>query len=157
MSQFLVALSTLLHTLATVVFIGYYVVLALICVPALMDGPESARGPLVSGFSKRSRTWLYAALVLFALSGAYLTLVDSNYLGLANFGNGWGILMLVKHTVVFIMIVAGFWFNAIQRVGPRASSNTGAAQAIDRFRSHVNWMAVGGLAVLVLTAIAQVQ
>jgi uncharacterized membrane protein len=157
MSQFLVALSTLLHNLATVVFIGYYVVLALICIPAILETPENTRGVLVSAISRHSRTWLYAALVIFALSGGYLTLVDSNYLGLANFGNTWGILMLVKHTVILGMVAVAFWFNAVLRVGPLASSNSGAAQAIARFRSHINWMAVLGVAVLLLTAIAQGQ
>jgi uncharacterized membrane protein len=157
MSQLLVALATLLHNLATVIFIGYYVVLALICLPALLENPENARGPLISGISKHSRTWLYVALVIFAPSGVYLTLVDPNYLGLANFGNVWGVLMLVKHTVIVGMVVAAFWFNAILRVGPLASSNTGAAQAIARFRTYVNSMAVCGVVVLLLTAIAQGQ
>lgn len=157
MSQFLVAFSTLLHNLATAIFIGYYVVLALICMPALGDGPEAARGPIITAISKRSQTWLYVALVIFALSGAYLTLVDPNYLGLANFGNVWGILMLLKHTVVFAMVVAGFWFNAVLRVGPLASSNTGAGQAAARFRTYINSMAICGGVVLLLTAIAQTQ
>jgi len=157
MSQFLVALSTLLHNLATVVFIGYYIVLALICMPAILESPENARGALITAISRHSRTWLYAALVLFALSGAYLTLVDSNYLGLANFGNAWGILMLVKHLLVLGMVAVGFWFNSVLRVGPLASSSTGAAQAMAGFRTYVNWMALIGVAVLLLTAIAQIQ
>jgi hypothetical protein len=50
----------------------------------------------------------------------------------------------------------GFWLNAILRVGPPMSSNTGASQALSRFRWYVNAMAIIGAAVLLLTAIAQV-
>ena len=155
MSPVLVALSLWLHAVATVVFIGYYVLLALIYLPALQDGPQDSRGATITLISRHSRTWLYLSLVVFAVSGAYLTLVDPDYLGLGNFSNPWTILMLVKHTIILLMVGMGFWFNAIMHVGPLAT--TGAPQAIARFRSHVDWMAVGGLAVLLLTAIAQVQ
>ena len=43
MSPVLVALSLWLHAVATVVFIGYYVLLALIYLPALQDGPQESR------------------------------------------------------------------------------------------------------------------
>jgi uncharacterized membrane protein len=157
MSPVLDALSLWLHAMATVVFIGYYVLLALIYLPALQDGPQESRGASITLISRHSRTWLYVALVTFAASGAYLTLVDPDYLGLGNFSNPWTILMLAKHTVILIMVGMGFWFNAILHVGPLASSNTGTARAMARFRSHVNWMAACGLAVLLLTEIAQVQ
>jgi hypothetical protein len=55
------------------------------------------------------------------------------------------------------MIGMGFWFNAILRVGPLMSSNTGAAQAISRFRWYANAMAVCGVLVLFFTALAQVE
>jgi hypothetical protein len=55
------------------------------------------------------------------------------------------------------MIGMGFWFNAILRVGPLMSSNTGAEQALVRFRQYSNLMAITGILVLLLTAIAQIQ
>ena len=83
-------------------------------------------------------------------------LIDSGYLGFMDFGNFWGIVMLVKHILVFAMIVLGFWFNAILRVGPMMSSNH-PEQAIARFRQSVNVMAICGVLVLLLTALAQVE
>jgi uncharacterized membrane protein len=157
MSQVLIALSLWLHALATVVFIGYYVLLALIYLPALQEASEETLGMGITLISRHSRTWLYASLVALAVSGAYLTLVDPDYLGLGNFSNPWTILMLMKHTIILIMVGMGFWFNAILHVGPLASSNTGAAQATARFRAHADWMAGCGVAVLLLTAIAQAQ
>lgn len=100
---------------------------------------------------------MYIALLIFALTGIYLTLADPNYLGLANFGNVWGILMLVKHLIIVGMIGMGFWFNAILRVGPMMRSNSGAEQAVRRFRLYVNLMAISGILVLLLTAVAQLE
>lgn len=153
MSQILIALSEWLHAIATVVFVGYFLLLALIYLPVLSKGDGTA----LSEISKRSRSWLYVSLLIFLITGFYLTLADPNYLGLANFGNLWTILMLVKHVLILGMIAIGFWFNAILRVGPMMRSNSGAAQAAIHFRLYTNLMAISGVIVLLLTALAQVQ
>lgn len=151
MTQFLISISTWLHAIATVVFIGHFVLLAGIYLPAL-----SKNGTALSEISKRSRPWMYASLLIFAITGTHLMMIDSGYLGFMDFGNFWGIVMLVKHILVFAMIVLGFWFNAILRVGPMMSSNH-PEQAIARFRQYVNVMAICGVLVLLLTALAQVE
>ena len=153
MSQILITLSIWLHALGTVIFIGHYLLLSLIYLPAL----ENEDRTFLSKISKQSRRWLYLSLLVFAITGIYLTFVDPNYLGLANFRNLWGILMLLKHLLILGMIVMGFWVNAILRVGPMMSSNSGALQAATRFRLYSNLMAISGVLVLLLTAIAQVE
>lgn len=153
MSQILFSLSTWLHAVATVVMIGHYLLLALIYLPVLEK--ENSGGPILSAISKRSRVWMYLSLAVFAVTGIYLTIADSNYLGIGNFGNLWGVLMLIKHLLIVGMIVLGFWFNAIMRVGPLMSSNNGASQAIARFGLYSKLMAGSGLLVLLLTAVAQ--
>ncbi len=150
MTMILIALSYWLHTLATAVFIGHFVLLAVIYLPVLADHPAA-----LSAISKRSRWWLYASMLTLALTGTHLTFVDSNYLGLGNFSNFWSAAMLVKHLLLLGMIGMGFWYNAILRVGPLMSSNTGAAQAISRFRWYANTMTIFGILVLLLTALAQ--
>lgn len=151
MSQILISLSYWLHALATVVFVGHYFLLATIYLPAL-----SKNGPSLSEISKRSRYWLYGSLIVFAVTGVYLTFVDPNYQGIGNFNNFWTVMMLVKHILIVGMIALGFWYNAILRVGPLISSNH-PEQAIARFRQYVNAMAVCGVLVLLLTAIAQIE
>ena len=84
-------------------------------------------------------------------------LIDSGYLGFMDFGNFWGVVMMVKHILVFAMIALGFWFNTIMRVGPMMSSNNNAELGITRFRQYVNVMAICGVLVLLLTALAQVE
>jgi len=153
MSQILVAISFWLHALGTVVFIGHYLLLSTLYLPIL----EKGGGAFLSQISKRSRPWLYISLLVFAITGTYLTLIDPSYLGIGNFGNLWGVLMLVKHILIFGMIGLGFWYNAFLRVGPMMASNNNAALGIRRFRMYSNLMTISGVLVLLLTALAQVE
>lgn len=152
MSQILISISVWLHILATVVFIGHYLLLATIYLPVL-----SKNGTALSEISKCSRSWIYASLTIFMVTGIYLMLVDPNYLGIGNFNNFWAVMMLLKHLIIVVMIALGFWYNAILRVGSLMNSNMGVEQAIVRFRKHVNTMTVCGALVLLLTALAQVE
>lgn len=153
MSQILIALSVWLHALATVVFIGHYLLLAVIYLPTL----EKNGGTFLSEISKRSRPWLYGSLLIFIVTGTYLMLIDTGYLGFMNFGNFWGIVMLLKHVLIFGMIGLGFWYNAFLRVGPMMASNNSAELGIRRFRTYSNLMTIAGVLVLLLTALAQVE
>ena len=155
MSQILFSLSTWLHALATIIMIGHYLLLSLIHLPVLAK--ENGGGVILSAISKRSRVWIYVSLGIFAVTGTHLTFVDSNYLGLGDFGNLWSILMLVKHLLIMVMIALGFWYNAVLRVGPMMSSNNGAEQAIARFGLYSKLMAGCGVLVLLLTALAQFE
>ena len=153
MSAILIAISIWLHNIGTIVLIGHYLLLSLLYIPIL----KNEKATILSEISKRSRLWMYASLLIFAVTGTYLTFADPNYLGFANFGNVWGILMLIKHLLILGMIAMGFWFNAILRVGPMMRSNNGAEQAMLRFRLYANLMAISGVLVLLLTALAQVE
>ena len=153
MSQILIALSVWLDALGTVILVGHYLLLSVIYLPAL----EKNSGTILSEISKRSRSWMYISLVIFAITGVYLMFADPNYLGVGDFGNLWSIMMLLKHVLILGMIAMGFWFNAIQRVGPMMSSNTGVELATRRFRLYANLMAIAGVWVLLFTALAQME
>lgn len=157
MSQLLFSLFTWLHALATVIFIGQYLLLAVLYLPAFAKQKAEITGPILSDISKRSRPWMYASLLIFMVTGIYLMIVDPNYLGVGDFGNLWSIAMLVKHLLIVAMIGMGFFFNAILRVGPLMSSNSGAESAIARFGIYTKLMAVCGVLVLLLTALAQFE
>ncbi len=153
MSQILIALSFWFHSLATVLLIGYYLLLTLIYLPVLSE----AGGTYLSEISKRSRSWLYISLLIFVITGVHLTFIDPNYLGIGNFDNFWSIMMLVKHILLLVMLAMGFWFNGILRIGPLMRSNTGASQALVRFRQYSSSMTITGILILLLTAISQTQ
>jgi uncharacterized membrane protein len=156
MSQILFSLFTWLHTLATVVFIGHYLLLSLIYLPAFAKVKAEIAGPILSEVSKRSRPWLYISLVIFMVTGIYLMIVDPNYRGVGNFGNPWAVAMLVKHILIVAMIGMGFVFNVLMRIGPMMSSNL-QEQAIARFGLYTKLMTVCGVLVLLLTAFAQFE
>ncbi len=156
MPQILIPLSNVLHTLATVIFIGYYLLLSLLYLPVLSKMEQGGAAAL-SEVSKKSRVWLYAALGLFAATGIYLTLMDPYYLGLGKFQNAWSLLMLVKHILILGMIGLGFWFNVIVRVGSLLRSTSNSALGVTRLRLYSNAMSICGVLVLILTAVAQVK
>ena len=153
MAQILIALSVWLHALGTVVLIGHYLLLSVIYLPVL----ARYNSTILSEISKRSRPWMYTSLLIFMMTGIYLMLVDPNYLGVGNFGNIWGVLMLIKHILVVGMIGLGFWFNAILRVGPMMGSNNSAELGMRRFHLYSNLMTISGVLVLLLTALAQME
>jgi uncharacterized membrane protein len=157
MQSLWISLSMWLHAIATAVFIGHFILLAVVYIPAFQGQKDSASFEILSRISKLSRAWLYAALGVFIVTGTYLMLIDQNYLGLMNFGTLWGIVMLLKHVFIFAMLAVGFWYNAIQRVGPTLVSTNRASQAFDQFRRYTNWMALLGILVLLLTAISQAE
>ena len=156
MTQFLIPLSNLLHTLATILFVGYFALLVILVIPILSSKGTSGLQAL-SELSKRSRWWLYGALAIFAVTGVYLTVSDANYSGLGKFDSAWSILMLAKHIIILAMLGVGFWFNAIKRVGPAMLSTSNAAAGLTRFKHYCTLMTICGFLILVLTAIGQMQ
>ena len=156
MSQILIPVSYWLHSLGTVVLIGYYFILILILLPVLKNNQASpVSGTILSEISKRSRGWLYISLLIFIITGIYLMLTDPNYLGLGNFGNPWSVLMLVKHIIIVAMLGIGFWFNGLKRVGTEVRINPDTAQALDSFSRYARLMAIAGAMVLLLTVVSQ--
>jgi len=158
MSQIFITISYWLHSLATVVLIGDFVLLALVYLPVFINHQEDpASAAILAEVSRRSRGWLYGALGIFILTGIYLMLVDPNYLGLGNFGNTWAVLMLVKHILVLGMIGVGLVYNALLRVGPQLKTGIDTSSAFARFKQYSYLMAVLGVLVLLFTAVAQAQ
>lgn len=160
MSQLLLATSTTLHAFAMLIFIGHYLLMSLIYIPAVsgQDNAGQAQGaPILGAMSRESRKWLYGSILVFLVTGVHLMLADPNYQGIGNFSNPWAMLMLIKHIVIIVMIGLGFWFNMLQRVGPAMRSNSSAAQGVAKFRQYSNLMSICGIIVLALTALSQIQ
>jgi len=147
-------ISTSLHSIATAIFIGYYFTMTLLINPVL-SRKESIGFTALSEISKRSRWWLYASMGVLAITGIYLTLSDPFYSGIGNFNTPWSILMLAKHIVIMVMVLIGFWFNAIRRAGPGMLSTSNGIPSFKRFNQYCVSMSIGGILILVLTAIGQ--
>ena len=151
MTAFLSGLAAWLHVISAIIFIGHYMLLALVYLPALTkNGVDAQTGAALSNISKASRSWLYASIVVFAVTGSYMTLVDPSYKGLGNFSSTWALLMLIKHVLIVGMIAAGFWYNGILHAGPVLGS--GSTKALETFKRFVYGMAAAGVVILLLTA-----
>jgi uncharacterized membrane protein len=153
MSNFLVALSTWLHVLATIVMVGYFPFASLIYLPVFereMQG-NALRG-LLEQISARFRPFFASALLIFLVTGTHLMLINKNYLGLGDFfGNPWSFLIVTKHVLVLA-------FLALAIYSERAFLSQISDQkplALKQFRWSLYIDTSLGLAILLLTSIAQ--
>ena len=153
MSTFLVALSTWLHALATIVMIGYYVFTSLIYLPILERQMQpNALGDLLEQVSARLRPYFGGSLLIFLVTGTHLMLINENYLGLGNFfGNPWSILIVIKHVLVLTFLALAV-YSERAFLGQISDEKP---EALKQFRRAMNINLIQGLVILLLTSMAQ--
>ncbi|HSJ89165.1 MAG TPA: CopD family protein [Anaerolineales bacterium] len=155
MSTLLVALSTWLHTISTIVMIGYFVFTSLIFLPVLERHIRANElCELLEQVSSRLRPFFGGSLLAFLVTGTYLMVINENYLGLGHFfSNPWSSLIVIKH---FLLVP----FLALAVVSERAFQRQigdDNPQALRRFRWSLSINMFLGLVILLLTSIAQAQ
>jgi uncharacterized membrane protein len=153
MSNFLVALSTWLHALATIIWIGYYVFTTLIYLPVLERQMQAnALRDLLEQLSSRLRPFFGGSLLIFLVTGTHLMLINQNYLGLGNFfGNPWSVLIVVKHVLVLAFLALAVFSERAFLV----QISDQKPEALKQFRWALNINALLGVVILLLTSIAQ--
>ena len=153
MAPLLVALSTGLHVLATVVFVGYYLFTGLIYLPVLERSLNAdALRELLELVSARLRPFFGGSLLTFLVTGTHLMLINQNYQGLGNFfANPWSVLIVIKHAVVLA-------FLAIAVLSERAfmgQISDRKPEALKQFRWATNANTVLGVVIVLMTSAAQ--
>jgi uncharacterized membrane protein len=153
MTFFLVALSTWLHALATIVMIGYYVFTSLIFLPIFESQMQgTALRDLLEQVSARLRPYFGGSLLIFLVSGTHLMLINEHYLGLGNFfGNPWSILIVLKHVLVLAFLVLAI-YSERAFLGKISDENP---EALKKFRLTLNINMFLGMFIILLTSIAQ--
>jgi len=153
MSFILVAFSTWLHTLATIIMIGYFAFASLIYLPVLERRFQAqALRELLAQVSARLRPWFGGALLAFLVTGTYLMLVNPDYLGLGRFfANPWSLLIVIKHVLVLAFLVLA----VVPERAYLRQAGEGDPEALRRYRLALNLDLVLGAAILLLTAFAQ--
>ncbi|OGO56314.1 MAG: hypothetical protein A2V85_10720 [Chloroflexi bacterium RBG_16_72_14] len=148
----LVTLAVTAHLFATVALVGYYAVLAIVIVPALVALPApSGRIEVLARIERRAMPVLLASLVALLATGVYLMTADPQYAGPGIVRDSWASLLLVKHVVIVIMLFVGSYLDGlIVRAAGRADG-----AGLSRITWASRGMAVLGAAVLVITAAAQ--
>ncbi len=142
------------HTMATIVLIGHYLLMALVYLPVFNRrfGSKDLL-ELLAEFNGAVRQRIYAALGVFAITGVYLMFVNESYQGVGNFSNAWSVLMLVKHVLIVGMIGMVMAFNRAIRDGAARSEADGKLPA--RLNVLLWALSACGMLVILLTAFAQ--
>lgn len=158
MDSLLLAGATWLHLLATVVFIGFYVLSGLVMGPAAAQTSVKTRGSLTVAVYEKARPFVLGALLIFIVTGAYLTLVNPLYAGLMRFDNTWSSLILIKHVVVVLLVGVGIYLQRVPVEKMAAAVEAGDERGIVLLAGRVRTLelvaALLGLVILLLTALA---
>jgi uncharacterized membrane protein len=153
------AVSLFFHFVATAVWIGGLLTLALTVHPAmrraLTDAPALAR--LLTGLRRRFTPYSNLSLVVLVVTGLTQMSLDANYDGVLQITNPWSVVMLLKHLTIGAMVVCGLALQylvapALERVSLLVEKGKGDAAAWERLRraeSRLTWANVA-LGVLVL-------
>jgi uncharacterized membrane protein len=159
MDQALLVGTLWLHNLSTVILIGYYLILALVFLPAFgTDSKGSNIGQMIEQVSSRTRILIIASLVGLIVTGLYLMFMDPGYKSFADLSSTWGFLILAKHVLLVIMIGLGYFTDRaiLPAVAKPVKGKPGANPFLNQLKVIVNVLAILGVAILLLTAIAQV-
>lgn len=153
MTTFLIAFSTWLHTLATIVMVGYYLFTSLIFLPIFERQMQAnALRDLLEQVSARLRPYFGGSLLIFLVTGTYLMLINEAYLGLGNFfGNPWSVLIVVKHGLVLAFLALAMYSERVFL----AQVCDEKPEALKKFRLALNVNTCLGLFIILLTSIAQ--
>lgn len=153
MSTLLVAISTWLHILATIVMIGYYLFANLIYMPVFERRMNAdAFRDLLEQISTRLRPYFGGSLLIFLITGTHLMLINKDYQGLGIFfGNPWSVLIVVKQALVLAFLALAF-------ISERAFMGQISDQkpaALKNFHRALNINMVLGMVIILLTSFAQ--
>lgn len=156
--DFTQVLSLWLHTLAFVIVMGYYGVLGRIVLPGLRRSLdlEQAAGALMA-IERRALPFVLLSVVLFALTGSYLLVIDPDYAGLGNYTTSWATLMLFKHVVVVTLVVVGLMIDRMIRQLADAADDTAREQALRRIGLSAEGATGLGALTILLTVMAQLS
>jgi uncharacterized membrane protein len=153
MSTMLIALSTWLHTLATIVFVGYYVFTSLIYLPILQSQMDAnVLRDLLKQTTGRMQPYFGGALLVFLVTGTYLMLINQSYLGLGHFfSNPWSSLIVIKHGLVLAFLALAVYSERAYLT--RISNDN--PRPLQQFRMALYVNLILGVVILLLTAMAQ--
>jgi len=162
-SQFL-AVSYLIHIIATVVWIGGIVFMALVVTPAA-EG-EAGCSRFLTAIQRRFTPIANLSLIALIVTGVVQLTSSSNYVGFLNFSNIWAKAILLKHMTVGGMMTVALYMNLvlqpdINRTAMLLASGKAKPEdtaALSRRQSQISQInVVLSIVVLLFTAIARAQ
>jgi uncharacterized membrane protein len=167
-APWLLAASFFFHLIATVVWIGGLVMMALVVWPSLRRAlsDDAAFGRAVEAIEARLRPLSNLSLAVLVITGFVQMNANVNYKGFLNFDNVWAQAILFKHLSIIGMIGVGAVLNfgvqpALRRHALLAAAGAASQEEAAALRRRMNRLGrinlILGVVVLVLTAVARVQ
>jgi uncharacterized membrane protein len=163
LSQSTLAISYFFHLVATVVWIGGLVILAILVWPETRRilADQRALAAVLARLRGRFFMLTNLSLAVLLVTGLFQMTADPNYEGVLQFDNQWSQVMLLKHIAIGGMIVAGillqFWVApALDRISLLIEKGRGDPETWTRLRRQevrLTWAnLILGMAVLGFTA-----
>ncbi len=158
------AVSYLVHIMATVVWIGGIVFQALVVTPAVTSDPSAA--PFVGAIQRRFAPIANLSLVVLIVTGMVQLTSNTNYVGFLNFTNTWAKAILLKHITVGGMVATALYMNLvlqpdIHRISILLSAGKAKPAETEKLARRQSQLAQINLTlaiiVLLFTAIARAQ
>jgi uncharacterized membrane protein len=153
----LVALSNSLHLFATILWIGWSLLLPWVVAPRVTEAHRGEAGPATL-LLQRGTPLAYGALAVLGATGMLQMGANEQYDGMFVVSNLWSIFLLIKHLLIIgsvvIILLIGQWVSpqlrlAVRRAALGQSHNSDALAA--RFRLWAWLNAILGAGVLVMT------
>lgn len=167
MPAWALAIAYTFHLIATVVWVGGLVLLALVVWPAararLGAGPEAGR--FLGDLQRRFNPLAWVSLAVLVGTGLMQMAANRHYAGFLQIDNAWAVAILVKHAAVAGMVAVGAatqWLvqPEIARLNLLAERGrpTPELAALRRREALLLWLNLAGaLVTLVCTAVATAQ
>lgn len=151
-----------IHLLATVIWFGSLVVMALAALPALQKGSVAANSWLA--LQKQLTPWANISLVLLLITGFIQMTNDVNYTGFLAIDSTWAWAMLVKHLAFGLLAALTIYLQfglqpAANRIALLAEKRPNLAQSekekLAQREKRVLWLnLLCAIAILFCTAVA---
>jgi putative copper resistance protein D len=160
----LLATSYLVHLIATVVWIGGIVFMALVVTPVAGSEPGCSR--FLTAIQRRFTPIANLCLAALIVTGMVQLTANTNYVGFLNFSNLWAKAVLLKHVAVGGMIATALYMSLVLQpdinrtamllaAGRATPEETGALARRQSQLAQIN--VVLAMVVLLFTAIARAQ
>ncbi len=107
MPNWIIAASFFLHLIATVIWVGGIVVMALVVYPGARRVLGDGAGTLTAELHRRFSPLAMISLGTLVATGLAQMSVNKNYDGFLSISNAWGVAILLKHLAFAVMTLIG--------------------------------------------------
>lgn len=157
MREIMLAGSYWLHSIATVIWLGGIFFILFIALPSAKQVLGGEAGKLMGEISKKFTPIANYCIILLIVTGAALTAVNKQFLGIGNLGNSWSVGLIVKHVSVLAMVAVHFYRELI--LTPKIAKTEPAFQKASLQKLSLNLVKVNfclGLIVLLFSGIISI-